>query len=56
MTSQMCSAHHCPLSWTDDYSPEAAIDDEKDRNEEGGHLAGVNKGVCPEEREREIQT
>lgn len=36
-------------------SPEAAIDDEKDGDEEGGHLAGVNQGVGPaqeEERKR----
>lgn len=28
-------------------SPEAAIDDEKDGDEEGGHLAGVDQGVRP---------
>lgn len=36
-------------------SPEAAIDDEKDGDEEGGHLAGVNQGVGPaqeDERKR----
>lgn len=32
-------------------SPEAAIDDEKDGDEEGGHLAGVNQGVGPAEEE-----
>lgn len=37
-------------------SPEAAIDDEKDGDEEGGHLAGVNQGVGPaEENERKHQ-
>lgn len=29
------------------YSPKAAIDDEKNGDQEGGHLAGVDKGVCP---------
>lgn len=32
-------------------SPEAAIDDEEDGDEEGGHLAGVNQGVGPAEEE-----
>lgn len=27
--------------------PEAAVDNEENRNEEGGHLAGVDKGVRP---------
>lgn len=36
-------------------SPEAAIDDEKDGDEEGGHLAGVNQGVGPEEEEERKQ-
>lgn len=33
-------------------SPEAAIDDEKDGDKEGGHLAGVNQGVGPAEERR----
>ena len=35
-------------------SPEAAIDDEKNGDEEGGHLAGINQGVCPEKIEERI--
>lgn len=32
------------------HSPEAAVDDEKDGDEEGGHLAGVDEGVRPTQR------
>lgn len=32
--------------------PEAAVDNEEDGNEEGGHLAGVDEGVRPGEEER----
>lgn len=40
--------------------PEAAVDNEENRNEEGGHLAGVDKGVRPvgggdDRQERELE-
>lgn len=34
-------------------SPEAAIDDEEDGDEESGHLAGVDEWVRPIDREQE---
>lgn len=35
--------------------PEAAVDDEEDGNEEGGHLAGVDQGVRPVEEQQQQQ-
>ena len=31
----------------EEHSPEAAINDEEDGDEEGGHLTGVHEGVRP---------
>lgn len=45
---QVCSGR-------DESLPEAAIDDEKDGDEEGWHLAGVNKGVRPEKTKGSFQ-
>lgn len=27
--------------------PETAVDYEENRNQEGGHLTGIHKGICP---------